>query len=224
METSTLFPSQGHDLLPSPPEGDIFLEIPFDVKCGKNGPGSWLSFGEADMAENQKADDSLSLSFTGKPLNKELSIVGFPRLSCEIVPDNHNGGVVIARLCDVSPENESTLITFGVLNLTHHKGHTDDKVKELEVGKAIDVNFNLHSIGYKLPEGHRLRLAVSASWWPYVWPSSKAVKMRMKSAKLFVPVYTGFENRKELVSIEKRLHLRGQCDSSNIFCVVHFHM
>ncbi len=153
------------------------------------------------MADDQAPDDIYSLAFTGEPLAEGLSIVGFPRLSLKISVNNHNDGVVIARLCDVAPDNHSTLITYGVLNLTHAEGHTRDKVKALEAGKPFDVDVDLHSTGYKLPQGHRLRVAISSSWWPYVWPSTKAINMDMRSAQLVIPVYTGSENRTELVSI-----------------------
>jgi predicted acyl esterase len=176
--------------------------IPFDVRCGKNGPGAWLSFGSADNADDQTPDDELSATFTSEPLDDNLSIVGFPWLLLGISVDNHDGGVVIARLCDVSADDkQSTLITYGVLNLTHVNGHSRDQVKALEPGKQFDARVELHSTGYTLPPGHRLRVSLSASWWPGVWPSSKAVQMTLHHAKLNVPVYTGSEDRKELVSM-----------------------
>ena len=35
----------------------------------------------------------------------------------------------------------------------------------------------LKAIGYALPAGHRLRLAVSTSYWPWIWPSPEPVEL-----------------------------------------------
>ena len=181
---------------------DSWMRIPFDARCGKNGPPQWLSFGDADMPLDQQADDDFSLTFTSDPFPVESSILGFPRLVTKMAVNNHNGGVVIARLCDVFPDGRVNLITYGVLNLTHYKGHGKADVQPLIPGEIFDVNVELHSIGYKIPAGHCIRLSLSTNWWPQIWPSSKAVEAKLllgKSTKLCIPVYSGSENRTELV-------------------------
>ena len=97
-----------------------------------------------------------------------------------------------ARLCDVWPDGESSLITRGVLNLTHRDG--DEEPEDLVPGRRYVVEVKLNSIGYSVPPGHRLRLAVSPTYWPWVWPSPEPVLLSLYaggSSALELPVWTG---------------------------------
>ena len=70
-----------------------------------------------------------------------------------------------------------------------------------EVGQPFTIALELHTIGYTLPAGHRLRLAVSSNWWPHVWPSATVVDMRVGSdTQLVLPVYIGTETVDNMVS------------------------
>jgi len=73
------------------------------------------------------------------------------------------------RVCDVAQDGASTLITRGVLNLTHRDGHR--RPEPLEPDRRYRVRFPLHAIGYSIPAGHRLRVAIAPTCWPIVWPS-----------------------------------------------------
>jgi uncharacterized protein len=46
------------------------------------------------------------------------------------------------------------------------------------------------SIGQQIPPGHRLRLAVSTSYWPWAWPSPEPVRLTLATARgsLALPV------------------------------------
>ena len=80
-------------------------------------------------------------------------------------------------MCDVHPDGKSALISHGVLNLTHRDGHTPDDVTALEPGKKYHVKVQLDALAVTIPKGHRLRLAVSPSYWPWVWPAKKSSEM-----------------------------------------------
>src|SRR5262249_49604027 len=41
----------------------------------------------------------------------------------------------------------------------------------LEPGRRYRVRLQLNDIAYRFPAGHRVRLALSNSYWPIVWPS-----------------------------------------------------
>ena len=81
----------------------------------------------------------------------------------------------VARLCDVWPDGSSTLIARGVLNLCHRAGH--DRPQALIPGEPVDVTISMKSAGYAVPAGHRLRLAISTSYWPWLWPSPEPVTL-----------------------------------------------
>ncbi len=144
--------------------------VSFSACCGSCG-GEWLSFGGPDVPVDQRADDAVSLCWTTDTLNHDVPIMGNPSLVVSLSSSNSNG-ILVARICDVFQDGTSTLVTYGVLNLTHRDGHTPKSVAPLEEGKLYTITIELVSIGYTIPKGHRLRLAVSTSYWPLVWPSS----------------------------------------------------
>src|SRR5262249_23391992 len=49
----------------------------------------------------------------------------------------------------------------------------------LEPGRPYDVAVDMSSIAYVVPEGHRLRLAISSTYWPWIWPSPRPVTLRV---------------------------------------------
>jgi len=51
-------------------------------------------------------------------------------------------------VCDVAQDGASTLITRGVLNLTHRDGHR--RPEPLEPDRRYRVRFPLHAIGYSI--------------------------------------------------------------------------
>ncbi|MEU7020566.1 CocE/NonD family hydrolase [Streptomyces sp. NPDC046203] len=77
-------------------------------------------------------------------------------------------GQVVARLCDVAPDGTSTLVTRGALNLSARYGR--DRAVEADVGAWEDYVFELNGTGHAFPPGHRIRLAVSSAYWPWLWP------------------------------------------------------
>lgn len=75
---------------------------------------------------------------------------------------------MIARLCAVAPDGASTLITRGALNLAARHGR--EVAVPWEPGAVAEVEFELLSAGFAVPPGHRLRLALSSAYWPWLWP------------------------------------------------------
>src|SRR6185312_16009502 len=55
------------------------------------------------------------------------------------------------------------------LNLTHRDSH--EEPTPLVPGRRFRVRLHLNDIAYAFPAGHRVRLALSTSYWPIVWPS-----------------------------------------------------
>ena len=83
--------------------------------------------------------------------------------------------LVAARLCDVSPDGRSLLVSRGLLNLTHREGH--DRVVPLTPGEPVTVSFPLDFAGHRFPVGHRVRLSLSPTYWPFAWPSPEPVTL-----------------------------------------------
>ena len=53
------------------------------------------------------------------------------------------------------------------------------------------MSFDIDQMAYRLAAGHRLRLALSNSYWPFVWPSPEAGVLTLEGGSLDLPVRTG---------------------------------
>jgi predicted acyl esterase len=147
--------------------------------------GAWCADGgEGDWPGDQRAEDERSLAFTSEPLDEPIEILGFPEVQLTIVVDRPSAFVVV-RLCDVDSDGASLLITRGVLNLNHRDGHADSE--PLVPGQRYDVAVRLDAIAQRVPAGHRLRVALSTAYWPWVWPTAESVTLTLHAGRLDAP-------------------------------------
>jgi hypothetical protein len=87
---------------------------------------------------------------------------------------------LIARLCDVAPDGSSRRVSYGVLNLTHRDDHAAPS--PLEPGRLYRVHLALNDCGYAFPAGHRIRLSLSTSYWPLLWPAPEPATLTVSTA------------------------------------------
>ena len=150
--------------------------------------GEWCAFGaEGEMPLDQRPDDGRSLTFDTEPLAARTEILGAPAVELDLAVDEPNA-LLAVRLNDVQPDGTSTLVTYGLLNLTHRDRH--EWPEPLEPGAPYRVKVHLNDIAYAFPAGHRIRIAVSTSYWPIAWPSPDAVivTLRTGNSALYLPV------------------------------------
>ena len=146
--------------------------------------GVWCPFGSpGDLASDQQVEDGISRCFTAEPLTTRTDYLGFPEVTLTLSADQPQA-LVAVRLCDVAPDGVSTLVSWGMLNLTHRDSH--EQPTPLTPGQPYTVTVRLNAIGYTLPAGHRWRVAVSPTYWPHAWPSPASVTLTL---------YTGEETR-----------------------------
>jgi uncharacterized protein len=177
---------------PSPKVGSRVRELPLDgprallgVQSNGTEAGVWTSEGQsADLAGDQRPDDALSLAFDSEPLAEPLEILGFPEVTLELAVDRPSA-LVAVRLCDVFPDGTSALVTRGLLNLTHRESH--EHPSPLEPGRRYEVRVPLDFMASSFPAGHRLRVAVSPTYWPWAWPSPEPVTLTLFAGTLGLP-------------------------------------
>ncbi len=84
-------------------------------------------------------------------------------------------------------------MSYGVLNLTHRDGH---EVPEPVVpGQVMRVRLQLNDAGFRFPAGHRIRVALSTTYWPMIWPGPDVATVTLfaGSGVLLLPERAGAE-------------------------------
>ena len=142
----------------------------------------WLG---PEMPGDQRRDDAMSAVFDSAPAEADTDILGAPRITLVLTADKPQAQICV-RLNHVHPDGASTRITYGVLNLSHRDGHAEPT--PVSPGEPIRVTVKLDHVGYRLPAGHKLRVAISSSYWPLIWPSPEAASLRLTQGKLSLPV------------------------------------
>ncbi len=140
-----------------------------------------------DLSDDQRLDDAQSLCFDTEPLALPLGLLGEAELELDITSDQPQA-LLAARLCDVAPDGSSLRLSYGLLNLSHRDGDANPQL--LVAGQTYRVRIALCGLAQVLPAGHRLRLALSTSYWPIAWPSpaSATVTIRCGASVLRLPV------------------------------------
>ncbi len=128
----------------------------------------WFASGPgAELPPDQREDDAKSACFDGPPLDAPLDILGTCFAELEIATDRP-AALVAVRLCDLAPDGASSLVTLGLLNFAQREGR--ERPLAVEPGRVYRLRVRLNDVGYHFSAGHRLRLAVSSSYWPMAWP------------------------------------------------------
>ena len=151
------------------------VEYVADKVVGLHKP-EWLPFPPEGMPTEQSPDDKKSLVFDSQPLKADIEILGHPVARIRVAA-NRPVAKLALRLCEVTPEGKSWLVTYGLLNLTHRD--SDAKPSAMTPGQFYDVKIDLSLIAHRFKTGNRIRLAVSESLWPLVWPSPEIVTLTL---------------------------------------------
>ena len=150
--------------------------------------GKWCPYGlTPDLAGDQRQEAGGSLLFDSDPLQQVLEFAGAPVVNLDIAADKPDA-LVAVTLSEVLPSGAVTRLSFGILNLTHRNGH--ENPEKLEPGKRYQVGIKLNDCAQSLSPGSRLRVAISSSYWPMVWPSPETVTLSIWSgtSSLELPV------------------------------------
>lgn len=159
------------------PRQELTVESPLSVG---QFAGKWASYSAPpDLPYDQREEDGGSLVFDSDMLTERCQILGAPVADLEVSVDRPVA-MIAARLSDVQPDGRATRVTYGLLNLTHRDG--DEHPEPLEPGKCYRVRLTLNGCAQSFPAGHRIRLALSTSYWPLAWPPPEPARLS---------VYTG---------------------------------
>jgi putative CocE/NonD family hydrolase len=141
--------------------------VPYDPAHGTcaGDTGYFGRFG--GLPPDQAADDARALVFDSPPLDAPLDLVGQAELTCDL-RRARRAGQLVARLCEVTPDGRSHLVTRGLVALAAGAGLDD--TAPFEPGAPVTVRLRFPTTAYRFALGNRIRLALAGSYWPLVWP------------------------------------------------------
>jgi len=174
------------DLVPEP---ERTLTVSSPQTLGLAG-GEWGSFAVAgDLPLDQRLEAAGALEFDGGPLVESLDLLGNAAVILELASDRPQAQVAV-RLIDVAPDGRATLVSRGFLNLSQRSGR--DSPAPLLPQARYRVEVQLTGTAYVFPPGHRLRIAVSTTYWPIIWPSPEPVTLTVftGASELLLPIRT----------------------------------
>jgi len=139
--------------------------------------GEWANFGsDGEFPPDQRSADGECIAFTSTPVQEPMAILGNPELDLDLAVDQPQA-LIAVRLCDVAPGGASTLVSWGLLNLTHRESH--EHPSPVPLGQRLRATVQLRMMGYELAPGHRWRVGISPTFARHAWPSPQTVRLRL---------------------------------------------
>jgi putative CocE/NonD family hydrolase len=142
---------------------------------------------------DQGTDDRRSICFTSAPMAADTEISGAPATTLRVSVEDGDDVHLVAKLCDVAPDGASSLITSGWLKGTMR--NSLETPEPLLKGHTYDFKVALCSTSYLVRRGHRIRLSISCSDFPRIWPTKRNPTIRVfhgprRSSSVRIPVVT----------------------------------
>ena len=165
--------------------------------------GDWCPYGySGEMPLDQRLDDGSALNFDSAPLEAPIDLLGAPVLEAQITVDQEVAFIAV-WLSDISPDGAATRLTYGLLNLNHLDGHASPR--KIAPGETIAIRVQLNDLGQSIPAGHRIRLSMSTSYWPLIWPSPERVTLTLLTgnSQLHLPIRKNQSSDRQLKSFSE---------------------
>src|SRR6202043_2571023 len=132
-------------------------------------------------------DDVRSLVFDSAVIVEDIEILGNPKVVLRLSSDQTVAKTAV-RINEIGADGKSWNVTYGVLNLTHRDGH--EKPSPLVPGKQYEVEIPCYFVTHRFKKGSRIRVALTESLWPMLWPSPRPVSLQIATgeSRLLLPV------------------------------------
>ena len=182
IETLSLYPGDS-GLVFTPDDGTITLNSPQNAGWTA---GVWCGYGMVpDGPTDQNGEARLMVSFETDPLDENIELLGFPMLHTEVASNTPQANLV-AVLSAVDGEDRATLVSYGVLNLTHRRSHASPE--PMPVGRRQPAAVRLNACGQQITKGQRIRLSLATAYWPVMWPSQSDATLVLDGTRLELPL------------------------------------
>jgi putative CocE/NonD family hydrolase len=143
-----------------------------------------------------RPDESVIPVYTSDVLTEPLDFMGMPE-SVLHLSSSAPVAYAVVRLTDVAPDGTSAQVTAGILNLTHRNSH--EHPEALTPNEVYEVKIKMRATAYRFLPGHRIRLTISSTYWPLIFPSPyKADNYLHRGGKYFSRLILPVVNQESL--------------------------
>ncbi len=141
--------------------------------------GEYFAWIGPDQPNDQRLEDSKSLTFSTSVLDTETRILGRPVVRLRLKVDKPQAQLAI-RLNDVNPDGTVMRVSYQTVNLSHRNSR--EHPEPMPVGDYVDIDVPLNLTAHRYLPGHRIRVSLSTAYWPLIWPSPEAVEITLHTA------------------------------------------
>ncbi|MCP9483301.1 CocE/NonD family hydrolase [Shimia sp. CNT1-13L.2] len=175
------------------PGGRLLSDTPTGTTLTLNSPqtagatsGTWCLYGvDPDGPLDQNGEAGLMTSFETAPFEEDIDLLGFPMFHADFSSDAPQANIAVT-LSAVNENGSATLISFGVLNLTHRNSHAHPE--PMPRGQSVPATVQLNVCGQRIAKGQRLRLSLATAYWPVIWPSQTDGTLTLNNARIDLPI------------------------------------
>ncbi|MGC1344333.1 MAG: CocE/NonD family hydrolase [Candidatus Binataceae bacterium] len=128
---------------------------------------------------DQNHDDLASVAFTGAPQQSDLEISGSAEALIKIAVERGDDVNLVVKLCDVAPDGSSSLISTGWLKAGYR--NSLETPEPVPTGRIIDMRVAMVATSYLVARRHRLRVSISCSDFPRIFPTRTNPVIRIYS-------------------------------------------
>lgn len=174
IERQDWFAGSDHGLSTETADADVH-ELDYKPSVGLEGGGQTMWWGS--VTPDQQPMDDFSLVYDSEPLENPVEILGRPLAKLPVAADAPRANWVV-RISDVAPDGQVTQVAGGAFNGTHR--NSARQPEDIEPGEEFLLDVELHFSSWVFPEGHRIRVAISHSQWPMLWPTPMPVSSTLR--------------------------------------------
>lgn len=166
---------------PGPVEARVTVDSP--LALGTQG-GEWCPLDGGgngpEFAGDARLDDGMSLCYETRPLAGSFFLVGIPKLKVRLAFAGDHA-LIVLRLNEVREDGISARVTYAIRRLQRPEGVAPGAMHEVEIP--------LKGVAHEFAAGRRIRLAISTSYWPLVWPEPalNAITLEPAAMRLSLP-------------------------------------
>ncbi len=178
---------RGDGLGERPSQREETAQIPHDLRVGSAGGDSGYFGRFGGLPTDQAQDDARSLVFDTPRLSEDRNLIGAAEATLVIRSDNPLAQVAL-RISEVSPEGAVARVALALRNLALNDGFEEGR--PLRPGQWRSIRIPFPTKAHRFARGNRIRLALSASYWPLAWPVPHPTQLtlQLQTVSWFSPV------------------------------------